>query len=97
MDIDCTSWIVDMEDIVNNSGLVLTGIGKEPPTIYRVLDRSNQATQMLPVHSRVSLGSFHYGEPDLIKMEDQKKEVVLNRVKRLSVNHWWSTSPPSRR
>ncbi|XP_066341920.1 uncharacterized protein [Miscanthus floridulus] len=83
MEAGCASWIVEMEETLDNSHWsVVTGRGKKPPSIYRVPDRIKRGNTEAYRPKLVSMGPLHYGVADLMPMEHHKKEAVLQRIKR---------------
>jgi hypothetical protein len=83
MEAGCASWIVEMEETLDNSRWsVVTGRGKKPPSIYCVPDRIKRGNAEAYRPKLVSMGPLHYGEADLMPMEHHKKEAVLQRIKR---------------
>jgi hypothetical protein len=79
MQASCSSWIVEMEEILDNSRWSM--VGKKPLSIYRVPNRIKRGNTEAYRPKLLSMCPLHYGEDDLMPMERHKKEAVSQRVK----------------
>ncbi|CAL4992839.1 unnamed protein product [Urochloa decumbens] len=80
----CISWVVEMEELrVKTDTSTDMACYQQKPSIYRVPEWIQGLTNRKAYRPRmVSIGPFHHGEPDLMPMEDHKRQAVLHLVKR---------------
>ncbi|KAL6654766.1 hypothetical protein ACP70R_008231 [Stipagrostis hirtigluma subsp. patula] len=78
-----SSWVVDMEKMLEDTNPSAEAARWEKRCIYRVPEYIKEMTNSKAYQPRfVSLGPLHHGEPGLLPMEQHKRRAVLHMVRR---------------
>ncbi|KAL6654768.1 hypothetical protein ACP70R_008233 [Stipagrostis hirtigluma subsp. patula] len=80
---DSSSWVVQMEKILEHTNPYVKKERWKTPSIYRVPEWLKSTTKSQAYRPQVvSLGPFHHGDPKLKPMEEHKCRLMLHMVKR---------------
>jgi hypothetical protein len=80
--IGSSSWVVEMEKTIRDIDPAVEMAPWTRHSIYQVPERiKNLHNSKAYRPELVSLGPFHYGEPDLLPMEEHKRRAVVRLVK----------------
>lgn len=84
-----SSWVVQMEKMLEDSNQSVETLHWKKVSIYRVPKWLKEITNNKAYRPKmVSLGPFHHGDPDFIPMEEHKRRATLHLVKRSGKPLW---------